>query len=211
MKKKTCVIYKGECLETYKTCENYKGNDQKICESIYPTYYKDDTYWIEYDSKCILNNKKCEKSERFCSEFIYNGKYCDDLKTKDENKICFHYKGNCIESYETCENYNQNVDKITCEKIIPSSYSNQKCVYDSENNICISETFSCSSIQTDSYKDEWESLEFQNYLKCAYSDGKCIIDTNSDPRPKPSPNGASGGKRFYFSKLFFILYNILIL
>ena len=208
--KKTCVMLNGECLETYKTCESYEGDDQKTCESIYPTYYKDDIYRFDYDTKCVLKNKKCEKIERYCSEFIYNGKYCNGLKVKEENKICFDYKGNCIESYETCENYNQNVDKNTCEEIVPSSYSYQKCVYDSENNLCKSENLSCSSIQTDLYKNKCESLGFQNYLKCIYSNGKCIEDSQPDPRPD-AESSLSGSKGFYISKLILISYCLLIL
>ena len=34
--------------------------------------------------------------ERYCTDFIYNGKECGDLKTEDD-KIFFEYLGKCIE------------------------------------------------------------------------------------------------------------------
>lgn len=40
--KKACVLWNNECKETYKSCEDYDGENQNICESILPTSEKDD-------------------------------------------------------------------------------------------------------------------------------------------------------------------------
>ena len=77
---------------------------------------------------------------------------------------------------ETCEDYNKNLDKTVCEKISSFYYSNFKWVYDSKNNLCISENLSCTSMKIDWLKDQWEFYGLENNIKCAYSNGKCSLD-----------------------------------
>ena len=201
--KKACVLWNNDCKETYKSCEDYDGENQNICESILPTYEKDDIIFIEYDVKCILKDNQCVATDRYCSDFIFPGESCLELKAKDENKICNFYGRKCFESYEKCEDYNQNVDKETCEKIIPGNYYT-RCVYDNENRECISKALSCSSFQIDLLKDECETMELENNMKCFYNNGKCSSSLKS------SENVENKGKN-YFYNLFLKLLNVLIL
>ena len=206
---KICVLLADKCIETYKTCGDYKGDNEDICKSIIPTYEKDGFYNIDNELKCSLINNTCVSTERYCSEYIFNNrKYCDYLKTKDENKICFDYKGKCIESYEFCEDYNQNVDKETCENIIPQSYHYDKCVYDSENKKCISEHLPCSSYQVDSIGEQCRYLGIENNIKCEYSNGTCLAEHTEDDDGESNQNE---GGNFEFRKMILILFSLLIL
>ena len=81
---KVCVLLAEECVETYKTCENYKGDNEDICKSIIPTFEKEGSYVIDNELKCSLINNKCVQTERYCSEYIFTGgKFCDGLKIKN--------------------------------------------------------------------------------------------------------------------------------
>ena len=201
-----------------------------ICESIYPLRYKDDEYRFDYHVKCFLNNEKCETRERFCTEFIYKEKFYNDLKVEDNNKICFDYKGKCIEGYETCEDYEQNVDKTICENLIAGYYSEQKCVYDDLNKKCISENLSCSSMQIDLFKSFCEGIGLENNIKCFYSNGGCSLGgdetpdeknsdanknldeiKNSDTINNPEKSSTSDERRLYFPKIFLIIYSLLMI
>lgn len=207
--KKVCVFIDNKCKETYKTCEDYDGNNKEMCQSIIPTYEKDEINWIDYESKCVLGeNNKCVTTTRNCNEFLLSGELCQDLTTNDENKVCFDYYGECIENYESCEDYNGNVEKAVCESIIPSDYKTTKCVYDSENRECMSEILPCTSFQSDAIKETCKEIGFENDIKCVYSNGKCTQHTSENTN---KGDESSDGRKINCYKLFLILYYILIL
>lgn len=178
---KACVYYEDKCIETYKTCEDYIGNNKEECESIFPNNHKDGFNFINYRLKCIYENKKCITKTKSCSEHKFNGsihrktnwEICQDLKVSDENKYCFLSKGGCIESYLNCEDYNKNVEKDICESIIPENYEESKCIYDNENKLCKTVKKACSTFQADLLSDFCESYGFWTKKKCSYSSGKC--------------------------------------
>lgn len=180
---KACVFSKNECIETYKICEDYNGNNKEICESIIPTYQKDDRNYIRYKLKCVYENQQCKTKTKSCSEYIFdntigakmNIETCYDLEINDKNKICFLYNDGCIESYSKCEDYNQNVEKDICENIIPENYETNKCVYDSNKHICKTVKKTCSSYQTDLFKYICDSYGMWSKMKCGYSKGKCFV------------------------------------
>ena len=195
-------------------CGDYKGDNEDICKSIIPTIGKD-SYYIDNELKCSLINNICAPTERYCSEYIFaGGKSCDGLKTKDENKECFDYKGKCIEGYESCEDYNQNVDKETCENLITLSYEYAKCVYDSEKKECKTEILPCSSYQVDLFKEQCRYIGVNYNIKCEYSNGACLAakeedtEDTEDVTEESSPNE---GGNFEFCKIILILYCLLIL
>ena len=176
---KTCLFHNNVCIETYKTCEDYLGNEKEICESILPTYGKDEMHFLDYESKCVFDEEKksCKTEVRYCDEAfkIQNlyGKFCDSISPRDENKICLSYKNKCIETYATCEDYQENVEKDKCEAIIPEEYENVKCVYDEDNKKCISQNLECSSFIIESIKYTCELLGKEINKTCVYSDGFC--------------------------------------
>ena len=165
---KICVLFNNSCVETFKTCEDYKGDDieQNVCESIITTYYKDEFYYLDYKTKCVYEDNKCTTKQKNCSEFKLikelgskgNIQLCEFLITNDKNKKCIFYIDGCIESYSNCEDYNQNVQKEICESIITEDYLTNKCVFDENKNECITEVKPCSSYQTESFKLDCELL-----------------------------------------------------
>ena len=75
---KACIFFNSECIETYKTCQDYQGDNinQEICESIYPTSNKEGKHYLDYESKCIYdtNSKKCKTQIRNCSDSFLDKK-----------------------------------------------------------------------------------------------------------------------------------------
>jgi hypothetical protein len=218
-------------VETYKTCEDYKEDDikQNICESIIPRAdgYENDFYYIKYTEKCVYENNKCIQKKKNCNEYIFlkelefeqNRDNCENLKPNDNNKICFLYNDKCIESYSQCEDYNQNVQKEACESIIPQNYNSSKCIFDENNNKCITEMKTCSSFKP--LKVECESLGFYNIKECIYSDGYCLENTENTVDKASSSNTKNanadnsyssnyyGGKNYILKQ--FIFYYLLFL
>ena len=126
---------------------------------------------------------------RNCSDSLLDQKqeFCEDLNVVDKKKICAAYNNYCIETYSTCENYTENVEKSKCEAIIPENYYSVKCVYDSENGKCITENLECSSFDIEIFKYYCDILGKEINKNCVYSDGFClekIPSINSDDTDK---------------------------
>ena len=173
---KKCSFYNNKCVNTYKSCEDYKDNIQKdICESITIENYP--------DKKCIFENNKCIEKERTCSEFK-TGKEaisnCHSLHPNDANKICIFKNNKCEEQYKKCEDYKDNIQKDICESIQPFNENDeidvsQKCVYDNET--CIQKDRYCTEYNYDwgVYRYICEQLYPLNSSKiCALVNNKCI-------------------------------------
>ena len=88
-KLKRCVSINNKCVEQYKKCEDYNGNNNKECESIEP--YDENIHYTDYQKKCVFENKKCiTKEKTSCSDYKLEGdKYsCVGIKLKDTKKVC---------------------------------------------------------------------------------------------------------------------------
>ena len=63
---KRCFYYNNNCIEEYKSCNDYKGNDKNICESILIFDYNNK---IDVTKKCVYKDNQCIKESKLCSEF----------------------------------------------------------------------------------------------------------------------------------------------
>ena len=118
---KRCVLVDNKCIEQYKQCENYEGNNREICESIKP--YSEYMKSTDYSSKCVLEEGKCIKKEKnSCSDYKPGDEYsCIGIQLQDQLKACVYYEDKCIETYKTCEDYTGN-DKEVCESFLPNRF-----------------------------------------------------------------------------------------
>lgn len=98
----------------------------------------EDNYDYDIFSKCVYENGKCVKRERYCEEFNFNiidEEICYYLPLYDESKRCALVNNQCIEQYINCEDYKGN-NKEICEFIEPfdeendSVYFLYKCVFE---------------------------------------------------------------------------------
>ena len=117
---KRCILEGGDCIENYDKCEDYKGNDKKICETIRLDH-----------SMCILRkDSKCVEKQQLCDE-VNSEIMCKYAKASSDEKECIYYNGACQENYKKCEyatTYSQ------CEAIV--QFDGKKCIYDSSLGIC---------------------------------------------------------------------------
>ena len=218
---KICVLYNNKCVETFKACEDYKGNNHNICESIISISYKDEFYFIRYSEKCIYEDNICKTKLKNCDEFIFmkelslkeNEEIYEDLNTTDKNKKCFSYINRCIESYSKCD-YNQTAQKEVCESIISEDYLSSKCVFDETITKSITEVKPCSSFQIEQFKYNCEILGLYNNKQCIYSDGnseeKATENITLNTEDTEGICYYFGGKN-HILKLFLIIYCLLIL
>ena len=111
---KKCIYKDNECLEVYKTCAIYNGitgtKTKTDCEII----FKNDQLY-----KCIYDeDNQCVLVEKECSEGTEDN--CHLIKQYNQTHYCLFTKDNqCKEQFRTCEKYDKDVDKKTCESIIP--------------------------------------------------------------------------------------------
>lgn len=143
-KSKKCVYITEEdrCVtrDIYPDCEDYKGTDRKICESIGLT--SDSVH-----TTCILDkDSKCVKRPLLCSE-VYNKYDCLNIaKSSSEDKICAYdsRKNICYEEYKICEDYHETDTSIgsnSCPNIL--LYNGKKCKWEINSNL---NTHKCKSI-----------------------------------------------------------------
>ena len=108
---KTCLFFNGQCIEEYKTCENYIGYLKNDCEKIIQINGK----------KCQFVDGFCKSFNKLCSEGISQID-CSKIKRFSEplKKICEYDKssGSCFENYKYCSDYIGN-DADSCTKIKP--------------------------------------------------------------------------------------------
>ena len=133
------VYYNSKCIEIDKQCENYKGNDSFLCESLKP--YKS-MYEIDDDYECSFeNDKKCVKQKKTQAEYcFYNGSdedICSMCTPSDPTKkVCtINNRNKCVEKYKYCSDYKGEYHSVCIaiepydpetNRIDPTSY----CYYD---------------------------------------------------------------------------------
>ena len=87
---KYCTLNENnECVEQYKLCSDYKGNDKNICESN-----------IAYDlSKCSFDNGKCDVMEQVECSYYKRFLEKDDCESNNDylgNKKCVYSNYQCV-------------------------------------------------------------------------------------------------------------------
>ena len=159
-----CAYINNKCIEQYKQCSDYNGNEKNICESI---VVQNNPY-----RKCILlHDQYCQENDRECSEYTGNSEFVCNyyFKSLDPNKGCALIGGKCIEQYQFCSDYRGN-DKITCESIKLSN-NGFKCVLD-EKEGCIRKNKGCSEA-TNAADCSRMIPSDRSKKQCIFYDGKC--------------------------------------
>ena len=64
---KRWVFINDACEEQYKSCDSYKGNDEKVCNSILP-FEEEEGEQFYY--RCSFENGKCVQKDRLCEEIF---------------------------------------------------------------------------------------------------------------------------------------------
>lgn len=128
---KKCIYINetDKCIETefFSTCEEYKGLDKYICESIInPTNH----------TKCYLEKDRTCKERMFnCTEVTTEEDCLYYAKPVDSRKKCVYSSGNCYEEYQRCEDLPP--DEIgSCSSLYQSMHNGKDCYYDSEIRLC---------------------------------------------------------------------------
>ena len=81
---KLCNMINNKCIDTYKECEDYEGENQKIYESIRPL--------SDYYKKCVISGNACTAESKACSDFNFaleDSSICQSLTLKDDKKDVF--------------------------------------------------------------------------------------------------------------------------
>ena len=187
--KKECIFTGGQCIENYKTCEDYVGNNMATCEGI-----------IQFNGKkCVFDSTGCKPYNKICSEATSVEECLLIAKTgvtDPERRVCDYITGTggagastftCYENYKYCSDYRtigSTIDSTTarteCERIKPYDSSGNNlditsvCEYKTENNVgCQRKLADCSKAIT---ATECESisakLESTNFY-CAFLGGQC--------------------------------------
>ena len=190
---KYCTIYNGKCTEQYRFCSDYLGMDQELCESIIPydssTEGSSTTFTQLTNYKCIYDSKVgCMRIAKGCSE-AKTSTQCLSMTPSDTNKKqCVFYNGQCSEEFKTCENYNENVEKTSCENIKLRTYATQKCVFTAAVSTggvvttpasCSTLSLTCSDFKDEFVRDSCENINPTSLTKCVYSGSSCTESSKS--------------------------------
>jgi hypothetical protein len=197
--KKECIYTDGQCIENYKKCEDYIGNNMATCEAI-----------IQFNGKkCVFDSTGCKSYNKICSEATSVEECLLIAKTgvtDPERRVCDYETSaatfTCFENYKYCSDYRTIGSSTTitaeCKRIKPydSSGNNlditSECEYKTENNVgCQRKLAGCNKATT---ATECESisakLESTNFY-CAFLGGQCkkyyktcqLFDEDTDHRP----------------------------
>ena len=197
----TCVYANNKCEEkinfVYNYCGDYVGEDKSICEAIKPRSDSDNTR-IETNSKCVLEEEGgslyCVKKQKQCSD-AKDSVECSKIRVSNDKKRCFYIKGNCIEQYKTCEDYEAAEDvleKETCESIVIANDDLNKCVFTAgvggAKGTCKKTRKSCSDFNIGLISDKCVNLEsyisesifdHNDNTQCTFSDNVCKTELKS--------------------------------
>ena len=161
------------CVNSFKTCEEYKTNpNQNDCELIQPNYY--DSYIYTY--KCIFNaaDESCERQKMTCEDYQGNdGDECSKISYNLDDRdtySCRMIDGKCKKEYRYCTDY-KGTDKAKCEAIRVDPY---KCVYDTKDKECYQEYGTCNEYKgTDPTICSYYDSNDEN-KRCILVNGKCV-------------------------------------
>jgi len=143
----TCLM-----VNNYTTCEEYKGTDPVVCESIIsPTT----------NASCVFEKDSiCKEREFICSQATTEEDCVYYAKASVSGKKCVWSGSNCSEVYETCDNLvEDNITSITCA----STY-----LYNGRR--CYSDLGRCRSIQMNSCDQAQSEEECKLIAKTAVTD-----------------------------------------
>ena len=135
--------------------------------------------------KCIIYEGKCQKTEKYCSDWKYGeDEYsCTSLSPKDKSKICSIVNDSCIEQYKYCEDY-LGKDKEICESIEPYDKNEDRLDYSSKcvikENKCVKEIKTCRDYNQEKDKTYCTLIQLEDdSKKCFYYKKQCIEEYQS--------------------------------
>ena len=173
-----CVLENNKCKEKYISCNAYNSlaEDKRVeseCMAITPFISGSN---IDHHVKCVMESNLCTQKNKDCSE-ITDETTCRGHTLQGKTlKECVFKDKKCIEQYNSCSNYNNNVEKKNekeCTSIEDPSGS--KCVF--IDNECIVQVLytTCSSYNNNvdddkkNEKDCTSIIEPPYYLKCVFT------------------------------------------
>ena len=150
---KRCVYFKNNCIEQYKTCEDYQDSedvlDKDTCESIISADADSNNV---ISTKCVYtagvggNKGTCKTTPKTCSDFnigvLYDkclnlksyNKYTDvtqcsfsDKVCKTEMKSCFGLHHSSYATEENCKNAKTSSTNLKCD-YLPKDENHRKCI-----------------------------------------------------------------------------------
>ena len=167
---KQCLFISGQCIEEYKTCENYLGYYKAECQSIIQINGK----------KCLYQSPQCQSYDKECSEGLI-AQECSSIKriSDPDKKICTYdtSTGKCFENYKYCNDYKGSDEKI-CTKIKPYNSGGTnidvkyKCVY-TEKIGCERKPLECSEAKTSELCTSISGVLKDSKKYCIFIDGVC--------------------------------------
>lgn len=119
------------CMETYRYCSDYRGEDPNFCEEkIKPYIELEDRIDIAY--KCQLEDKRCQKVPKECTDtdVVNNPFLCTLISPtiQDNNvKYCTFINGQCQKHFKKCNNWVNTNDPTACTDIVPENYLGTPC------------------------------------------------------------------------------------
>lgn len=168
----------NQCEERdiFTNCEDYKGNDKNICESIISK---------ATNSRCILEkDSTCKERAFHCNDTDIKYQCLTYAKPKDNNKKCVYSENHspkCFEEYKTCEDYLKSGTNNLCSSI--KLYNGKECIYEQDrcrsNNIICKDTSDedeCKLINKTGVSDpdikvcQYDKINhecFENYKYCS--------------------------------------------
>ena len=131
---------KCEERDIFTNCEDYKGDDKNICESIISK---------TTNTRCVLEkDSTCKERSLHCADTDDEFQCLFYAKANDDNKICAYdstksTNEKCFEVYKNCEDYMENHDSSSSICTGLQLYNGKYCVF--ENNKCRSRNKECKN------------------------------------------------------------------
>ena len=188
-----CVLDNEECKEAKADCEDYKENDENVCNTYKPIY--SDSNEVLSNFKCGIKGGKCTQIQKTCSEYKEGEVVCNQLiSPKDETGtkvICSLEDKKCVEKYTTCGAYNDIVDETKrtekeCQEIQPMAIEDNnlklltndpihiKCSFDKDSKQCKEEIKECTEMKDSTSCNAHTDLLENDYKACYFKNSKCI-------------------------------------
>ena len=174
-----CIFIKesSTCSKNEMKCEDYKGEDENICEAISQNYNS--------GLKCVFKDNKCIEKYLGCE--YYTGKdknICESITPSAPYQKCILKKDkDCITKTQICSDYLGNIEEECTDHFISSDYIN-KCAF--INNKCIDFPYKYCSDYRGTNKEICESIRPYYYQgntidlnsRCIYYEDKGCIREN---------------------------------
>lgn len=185
------TTYKG-CVENYKYCSDYRGEESFICTGIKP-YDKSGNY-VDETSECQMKDEigdadaypdLCQRISKGCSAGDGNPIRCASLSSKitdNHYRHCVYIGNDCKGNYKKCEDVPLSTTITNCAENIPENYLTTYCEAELDTDNaghykCVTRK-GCYSFNEDYYENLCHGIN----TNCSYdsSDNSCTMKTVYD-------------------------------